>query len=101
MNYDDWKATEPTNRYEPYDDAVEAVNDALFLQDEPDTYDHDDAEAEFPQDEHYKHFAIDLNDDPRTIEYRERVVSDLLDDVREFLRFSSVKDLWKLIAEEL
>ena len=85
MNYDDWKSTEPDNRYDQ----------GLSL------YDHDDVEAEFPQDEHYKYFAIDPNDDPRTIEYRERVISDLLDDVNEFLRFSSVKDLWKLIAEEL
>lgn len=72
MGYDDWKSTEPDNRYDQ----------GLSL------HDHDDAEAEFPQDDHYKYF-------------KERVISDLLDDVNEFLRFSSVKDLWKLIAGEL
>lgn len=85
MGYDDWKTTEPDNRYDQ----------GLSL------YDHDDAEAEFPQDEHYKYFAIDPNDDPRTVEYRERVISDLLEDVREFLRFSSVRQLLKLIVGEL
>lgn len=42
-----------------------------------------------------------VTSDDITREYQERVINDLLNSVQEFLRFSSVRQLIKLIAEEL
>ena len=86
MNYDDWKSTEPDYMT---DDAWDRQFDAW---EDPMTLD-----SEYPQDDWFRHEF----DDFESLEWKERVVNDLQNTIDEFLKFSTARELIKLVAESL
>ena len=83
MNYDDWKAREPDNRWDDPRDARD--------QNEPRWED----ELDWPQD------AFHGSSIPSDIEYKERVIVNLLNEVHEYLQFGTFRELIKLIVDEV
>ena len=91
-NYDDWKATEPDYMK---DDTWDAQFDAWDRKD----YNDDPMDAyEYPQDDPSNTPPWDSFED---VEYKERVVNDLLNAMDEFLVFSNVRELLKVIVGNL
>lgn len=92
--YDDWKSTEPDYLQDEWDRQFDAWEDPMNL--EPVDWDTSDAD-EFPQDRS----AIDGPDDFGALEFKEYVVNNLLNNIDEFLKFGTLRELMRLIINHV
>ena len=93
MGYDDWKTTEPEELGNELDYFDEFPEDDPFLNfDDPRL---NLAEDDFPQDSQREPLAKE------DLRYQEQVTYDLVNALQEYLSFATVRDLVKLLAEEI